>query len=187
MKKYFFHTHTHSLRPLLMRDQISPSLSTVFIIIIITSRHLSLWTKSLSLSQTWRRLLDYSMKSNGERGGGGGGRNQLLYMVTFTLGKTRKNGGGDLAKFNLRSYKPSSLVEVVATLISRSQSYQTFFFGNKEFFLFSLLSLAVVQYTIFFICYRLSSLTPKIGKPEKSKFGRIDSRSQSEKTNIMFW
>ena len=28
---------------------------------------------------------------------------------------------------------------------------------------------------IFFICYKLSSLSPKIGKPEKSKFGRIDS------------
>ena len=28
---------------------------------------------------------------------------------------------------------------------------------------------------IFFICYKLSSLTEKIGKPEKWKFGRIDS------------
>ena len=50
-----------------------------------------------------------------------------------------------------------------------------FFFVNEEFFRFSLLSLAVVQYTHFFICNKLSSLTGKIGKPEKWKFGKIDS------------
>ena len=42
-----------------------------------------------------------------------------------------------------------------------------FFFVNEEFFRFLHLSLAVVQYTHFFICYKLSSLTAKIGKPEK--------------------
>ena len=39
-----------------------------------------------------------------------------------------------------------------------------FFIRNEEFFRFSLLSLAIVQYAHFFICYKLSSLTVKIGK-----------------------
>ena len=37
---------------------------------------------------------------------------------------------------------------------------------------------------IFFICYKLSNLTAKIGKPEKSKFGGIDSSIVNLKTAI---
>ena len=51
-----------------------------------------------------------------------------------------------------------------------------FFFVNKEIFRFLFLSLAIVCSThIFFICYKLSSLTAKIRKPEKWKFGRTES------------
>ena len=52
---------------------------------------------------------------------------------------------------------------------SRSQSYQTFFFVNKDFFLFSLLSLAIVQNTYFFHMLqtlKLNSGNRKTGKPE---------------------
>ena len=60
--------------------------------------------------------------------------------------------------------------------LSGANPTKLFFFVNEEFFRFLLLSLAVVQYTHFFTCYKLSSLTAKIGKPKKWKFGRIDSR-----------
>ena len=50
--------------------------------------------------------------------------------------------------FNARGYPLSR--EHVFWPPSRSQTYQTFFIGNEEFFRFLLLSLAVVQYTHFF-------------------------------------
>ena len=56
-----------------------------------------------------------------------------------------------------------------------------FFFGNKKFSFFRYQAWPLYSTQIFFICFKLSSLTPKIGKPVKSKFGRIDSRIQKSK------
>ncbi len=52
-----------------------------------------------------------------------------------------------------------------------------FFLHKKKIFLhFLLLRLAVLKYRHFFLCYKHSSLTAKIGKRRKTKFGRINSR-----------
>ena len=58
---------------------------------------------------------------------------------------------------------------------SRS-SYQTFFHRRQRFFPFFATKLGhFVVHTPFVICYKHSSLTLRIGKPKKWKFGRIDS------------
>ena len=57
-----------------------------------------------------------------------------------------------------------------------SQSYQTFFLCRRRFFQFFATKLGhFIVHTPFVICYKHSSLTARIGKPEKWKFGRIDS------------
>ncbi len=60
----------------------------------------------------------------------------------------------------------------------RGQSYQTFFFVKRKrrFFCFSLLTFAILKHREYFLM--LQTLTTKIGKQRKTKFGRIDSRGQ---------
>ena len=58
-----------------------------------------------------------------------------------------------------------------------SQAYQTFFLHKHNFFPFFAIKLGhFLLNTLFFICYKHSSLTAEIGKWRKTKFGRIDSR-----------
>jgi hypothetical protein len=52
----------------------------------------------------------------------------------------------------------------------RSQSYQTFFFVKQRFFPFFPIKLCHFKvHTIFFLCYKHSSLTTKIRKTKKAK------------------
>ncbi len=63
----------------------------------------------------------------------------------------------------------------LSTTTLLSQSYQTFFFENEEFFCVLLLSLSVCSLKNIVCTLKWPSLKSKNGKMKKSKFGRIDS------------
>ena len=59
---------------------------------------------------------------------------------------------------------------------NRGQSYQTFFLRKRIIFLFVAVKLGhFIVNASFFICYKHSRLTAKIGKHRKTKIGRINS------------
>ena len=61
-------------------------------------------------------------------------------------------------------------------MLSKSQSYQTFFHHKRRIFPFFAINLGhFIIDTHLFICYKHSSLTLKVRKQRKTKFGRIDS------------
>ncbi len=66
---------------------------------------------------------------------------------------------------------------VGAEILTRSQSYQTLFFVKQRFFCFLLLSLSVCSIIKIICALKWPSLKAKIRKMKKSKFGRIDSKS----------
>ncbi len=59
---------------------------------------------------------------------------------------------------------------------TRSQPYQTFFLCKSKFFPFFAIKLGHLIVNTFFLCCKHLSVTMKIGKQRKTKFGRINSR-----------
>ena len=69
----------------------------------------------------------------------------------------------------------------MSKIASRSLSYQTLFLRKHIIFPFFAVKLChFIVNTTFFICYKHSSLTAKIGKWRKTNFGRIDSWCMAE-------
>ena len=98
--------------------------------------------------------------------------------LTFIRSQKSWNCGKTVERFSIRHSTSSRVIKKPKMFITTSGVNLTklFFFGNKEFFRFSLLSLAIVQYTHFFHILQTLKLNSKNWKPEKWKFGKIDSQ-----------